>query len=249
MGAESVSSRPVVSAFWHAFSFSDAEGRKSIRLGLPAPVVRRVIDRLRVEVPGREAPASGPAAQGNSTSPADDGRCAQAPSPCPPTSPPNGGCRDEERDGPPGTRTGIGLDDVRENCLAASPCLPVKLVTMELSRARAGLGLSDFWGRLIQERCGDRQKQVLVVHHRMAGTPAFSVLEIGDIVLAVEEGAVVTRIAQIEAAVEGANGAPVRLTILRQLEELVVTVRLRERCRGSWFGSQDCTDLFAECPK
>ncbi|CAM9684903.1 unnamed protein product, partial [Sphacelaria rigidula] len=39
--------RPIVSAFWHSFSYSDSDGRKQIMRGLPAPVVRRSIDRIR----------------------------------------------------------------------------------------------------------------------------------------------------------------------------------------------------------
>ena len=61
----------------------------------------------------------------------------------------------------PGTRSGIGLDKAKES-LGAAPCLPLQLVTVELSKARAGLGLSEAWCKRVEEKCRDRQKQVSV---------------------------------------------------------------------------------------
>lgn len=57
------------------------------------------------------------------------------------------------------TRSGIGLDGAKES-LGAAPCLPLQLVTVELSKARAGLGLSEAWSRRVEEKCRGRQKQV-----------------------------------------------------------------------------------------
>lgn len=59
----------------------------------------------------------------------------------------------------PCTRAGIGLD-AADRYLGAAPSLPLQLVTVELSKARAGLGLSDEWSRKVEEKCGERQKQV-----------------------------------------------------------------------------------------
>lgn len=59
----------------------------------------------------------------------------------------------------PDTRMGIGLDGA-ERSLGAAPCLPLQLITVELSKARAGLGLSEEWSRRVEKKCGERQKQV-----------------------------------------------------------------------------------------
>lgn len=60
--------RPVVSAFWHSFSFSDSDGRKHTTRGLPAPVVQRSVDRIRRDIkhPERRASDGGEAGAPNS---------------------------------------------------------------------------------------------------------------------------------------------------------------------------------------
>lgn len=65
----------------------------------------------------------------------------------------------KEKESLPGTRAGIGLDGA-ERSLGAAPSLPLQLVTVELSKARAGLGLSEEWSRRVEDKCGERQKQV-----------------------------------------------------------------------------------------
>lgn len=56
-------------------------------------------------------------------------------------------------------RSGVGPGGA-EGDLGAAPCLPLQLVTVELSKARAGLGLSDEWSEKIDKKCRERQKQV-----------------------------------------------------------------------------------------
>ncbi|CAN0454851.1 unnamed protein product, partial [Hapterophycus canaliculatus] len=36
--------------------------------------------------------------------------------------------------------------------------LPLQLVTVELSKARAGLGLSDEWSSKVERKCGERRQ-------------------------------------------------------------------------------------------
>ncbi|CAB1118589.1 unnamed protein product [Ectocarpus sp. CCAP 1310/34] len=139
-----------------------------------------------------------------------------------------GGGDQEDRAGgaaPAAAAAGVSAEGSGRSLLGAAPCLPLQLVTLELSKARAGLGLSEKWSRRIERKCGERrQKQVLEVRRCMAGTPAFSVVETGDIILAVN-GKLVTRFREVEVAVEEGEGSSVRLTILRELEERELTVK------------------------
>lgn len=169
----SAASQPVVSAFWHSFSFSSSDGRKHTMRGLPAPVVRRAVERIVRDLRQRgqqksvgggqeeEQPAvldesadGGDASydvhEGKGSDEAGDGDG----DPCENGS--KGVSCDEEAGT---TRSGIGLDGAKES-LGAAPCLPLHLVTVELSKARAGLGLSEIWSKKVEDKCRDRQKQV-----------------------------------------------------------------------------------------
>lgn len=61
------------------------------------------------------------------------------------------------------TRTGLEVSlEGAINYLGAAPALPLQLVTVQLSKARAGLGLSEAWSKRVEKKCGERQKQVCV---------------------------------------------------------------------------------------
>ncbi|CAM9570812.1 unnamed protein product, partial [Scytosiphon promiscuus] len=335
-GANSSAATPVVSAFWHSFAFSTSDGRKHTLRGLPSPVVRGAVERVRRDlllereraragsseeagygkgaragngeegqeqeeplgttsegrspavseiiavvdgdtvsettpVEGRDsaAPSSGKGdddataaeteASPAAASPVEEGRgptesvvtpgggvAAAAPEES--TASTGGEAGDGHVEGeesnPAATSAKADVDEVSTSeagtvststsssaiaitsskLLGTAPCLPLQLVTVELSKARAGLGLSDEWSSKIERKCGNRrQKQVLEVRRCMAGTPAFSVIETGDIILAVN-GKLVTRFREAEVAVEQGEGEPVKLSILRELEEKEIMV-------------------------
>ncbi|CAM9908934.1 unnamed protein product, partial [Ectocarpus sp. 8 AP-2014] len=216
---------PVVSAFWHSFAFSTSDGRKQTMRGLPAPVVRRAVERLRRDLllgKAEEEEEGGSSVEHEMEDKQQQQQQQQEEE------------GQEERvladndsgvgvDGGPAEEglDAAGAEAERELAAAAAQVL----VTLELSKARAGLGLSEKWSRRIERKCGERrQKQVLEVRRCMAGTPAFSVVETGDIILAVN-GKLVTRFREVEVAVEEGEGSSVRLTILRELEERELTVK------------------------
>ncbi|CBN75278.1 conserved unknown protein [Ectocarpus siliculosus] len=212
---------PVVSAFWHSFAFSTSDGRKQTMRGLPAPVVRRAVERLRRDLLlGKAAAEEGGSSVEHEMEDKQQQQQQQ---------------EGQEKRVLADNDSGVGVDGgpaedgldaagaeaERELAAAAAQVL----VTLELSKARAGLGLSEKWSRRIERKCGGgRQKQVLEVRRCMAGTPAFSVVETGDIILAVN-GKLVTRFREVEVAVEEGEGSSVRLTILRELEERELTVK------------------------
>ena len=67
-------------------------------------------------------------------------------------------CGDEKQ---PALSSVVTAEGNEGNLLGAAPCLPLQLVTVELSKARAGLGLSDEWVSRVERQCGERrQKQV-----------------------------------------------------------------------------------------
>lgn len=142
--------------------------------GLPAPVVRRAVERIVRDLRKREqqkdvgggqqeepsvvvderadgGDASYGAHEGKGSDGAGDGNDK------PGENGPKEGVSCGEEAGT--TRSGIGLDGAKES-LGAAPCLPLQLVTVELSKARAGLGLSETWSRKVEDKCRDRQKQV-----------------------------------------------------------------------------------------
>ncbi|CAM9683498.1 unnamed protein product, partial [Ectocarpus sp. 13 AM-2016] len=215
---------PVVSAFWHSFAFSTSDGRKQTMRGLPAPVVRRAVERLRRDLLLGKAKEEEEEEEGGTSveHEVEDKQQQQEE-------------EGQEKQGLADNDSGVGVDGGpaeegldaagaeagRELVAAAAQVL----VTLELSKARAGLGLSEKWSRRIERKCGERrQKQVLEVRRCMAGTPAFSVVETGDIILAVN-GKLVTRFREVEVAVEEGEGSSVRLTILRELEERELKVK------------------------
>ncbi|CAM9666126.1 unnamed protein product [Ectocarpus fasciculatus] len=210
---------PVVSAFWHSFAFSTTDGRKQTMRGLPAPVVRRAVERLRRDLllgkAGEEEACSSEEHEiQDKQQQQQDGQEKRVLA---------GNDSGVGVDGDPAVEglDAAGAEAERELAAAAAQVL----VTLELSKARAGLGLSEEWSRKIERKCGERrQKQVLEVRRCMAGTPAFSVVETGDIILAVN-GKLVTRFREVEVAVEEGEGSSVRLTILRELEERELTVK------------------------
>ena len=153
---------PVVLAFWLSFSYSEGINRYYSMHGLPAPVVCRAVARIRRDLKMRKkqkqkqlgvAPSlEVPQVEGNAVTTAVGAAEAAT------------GVTEVAADGGvessvPGTRVGIGLDGAKES-LGAAPCLPVELTTVALSKARAGLGLSEAWSRKVEDKCGKRQKQV-----------------------------------------------------------------------------------------
>lgn len=98
--------------------------------------------------------------------------------------------------------------------------LPVQLLTYSLSKARAGLGLSDDWIQKL-ERCYDDKRQILGIKRSAAGTDCAKKLESGDLLLEVD-GQVVVRDADVEAAVQ--DKTELDLLVLRNQEELRISV-------------------------
>ncbi|CAM9895798.1 unnamed protein product [Ectocarpus sp. 12 AP-2014] len=220
---------PVVSAFWHSFAFSTSDGRKQTMRGLPAPVVRRAVERLRRDLllgKAKEEEEQEEQEGGSSVEHEIEDKQQQQQQEEEEGEEKQGLAENDGGVGVDGGPAEEGLDAVgaeaeRELVAAAAQVL----VTLELSKARAGLGLSEKWSRRIERKCGERrQKQVLEVRRCMAGTPAFSVVETGDIILAVNSK-LVTRFREVEVAVEEGEGSSVRLTILRELEERELTVK------------------------
>lgn len=103
--------------------------------------------------------------------------------------------------------------------------LPVKFSTVELAKARAGLGLSEQIFLQMQARCRSShcESSLLLVRRLAAGSRASQSLKTGDVVLSVE-GQVVLRPFEVEAACRGRKA--VRMTLLRNHEEQEVEVTL-----------------------
>lgn len=110
--------------------------------------------------------------------------------------------------------------------------LPAELATMEISKARAGMGLSEGWcSRLLAKvnaedavYGGQGGKNVLMVKRCMAGTPASAKLETGDILLTIN-GEVVMRPWDVEFLVQ--NSLPsqaLAIRVLRQMSEHTLSV-------------------------
>jgi len=76
--------------------------------------------------------------------------------------------------------------------------LPAQLLTYSLSKARAGLGLSDDWIQKLESCCEDKW-QVLGIKRCAADTDCASKLESGDLLLAID-GQVVVRDGDVELA-------------------------------------------------
>ncbi|CAK4637519.1 unnamed protein product [Aphanomyces euteiches] len=133
---------------------------------------------------------------------------------------------------------GVAVDVVREVVEAfqsgQSPrsvtVLPVQLYTYPLSKARAGLGLSPHWIRML-EQCYDDKRQVLAIKRCAAGTHAFSQLQSGDLLLSID-GVVVAKDFGVER--ECIGKAQVQVVVIRNREELTLTV---ETCELSGIGT------------
>lgn len=102
--------------------------------------------------------------------------------------------------------------------------LPVQLLTYSLSKARAGLGLSDEWIQKL-ERCYDDKRQILGIKRSAAGTDCAKKLESGDLLLEVD-GQVVVRDADVESAVK--DKTKLDLLVLRNQEEMRVSVETNQ---------------------
>ncbi|CAK4192398.1 unnamed protein product [Aphanomyces euteiches] len=133
---------------------------------------------------------------------------------------------------------GVDVDVVREVVEAfqsgQSPrsvtVLPVQLYTYPLSKARAGLGLSPHWIRML-EQCYDDKRQVLAIKRCAAGTHAFTQLQSGDLLLSID-GVVVAKDFGVER--ECIGKAQVQVVVIRNREELTLTV---ETCELSGIGT------------
>lgn len=102
--------------------------------------------------------------------------------------------------------------------------LPVQLLTYSLSKARAGLGLSDAWIQKL-ERCYEDKRQILGIKRSAAGTDCAKKLESGDLLLEVD-GQVVVRDADVESAVK--DKSKLDLLVLRNQEELTLSVETNQ---------------------
>jgi C-terminal processing protease CtpA/Prc len=102
--------------------------------------------------------------------------------------------------------------------------LPVQLLTYSLSKARAGLGLSDEWIQKL-ERCYDDKRQILGIKRSAAGTDCAKKLESGDLLLEVD-GQVVVRDEDVESAVK--DKTKLDLLVLRNQEEMRVSVETNQ---------------------
>lgn len=98
---------------------------------------------------------------------------------------------------------------------------PAQLLTYSLSKARAGLGLSDEWIQKLQSVCEDK-RQVLGIKRCAAGTDCAAKLESGDLLLAID-GKTVVRDADVELATS--NKDSVRALVIREQRELEVEVQ------------------------
>jgi S1-C subfamily serine protease len=114
--------------------------------------------------------------------------------------------------------------------------LPVQLLTYSLSKARAGLGLTDKWIEQIEKRYEDK-RQILAVKRCAAGTSCSFQLQSGDLLLSIN-GQVVVRDLDVEQAITSSssssdeekekekeeNVTKLNMIILRDQKELTLQV-------------------------
>lgn len=95
--------------------------------------------------------------------------------------------------------------------------MPIKLTTIQLAKARAGMGLPEDWAQELQDKCRKMKSDcsLLTVRRIAARSPAEKVLKTGDVLLSVD-GTCVTRPIEVQELTTCKN--EVELAVLRNHE-------------------------------
>ena len=130
------------------------------------------------------------------------------------------------------------LDRVRSAILNGKPVPPCYTLGLELGIVRLGeakdvFGMSDAWFEKLAQAAdqdytgaGRNTRDVLKVYSMMAGTEPAQVLEFGDIILDINDKPVVSYQAfETAAMVAGDTNSKVKLTVLRELQEVKLECR------------------------
>jgi S1-C subfamily serine protease len=102
--------------------------------------------------------------------------------------------------------------------------LPVQLLTYSLSKARAGLGLTDKWIEQIEKRYEDK-RQILAVKRCAAGTSCSFQLQSGDLLLSIN-GQVVVRDLDVEQAITSSSSSSSSSDEEKEKEENVTKLNM-----------------------
>lgn len=109
------------------------------------------------------------------------------------------------------------------------PCLPIKFTTVQLAKAKAGMGLSDERYKVLSNKIRrEGNEAVLLMVRRVAvGTKVDEIVQTGDLLLAVE-GTPVCKPFEVEELIRGKKRFT--LDVLRNHEEVVLEVEATEMC-------------------
>jgi len=101
--------------------------------------------------------------------------------------------------------------------------IPIKLTTIQLAKARAGMGLPETWAQEMQDKCRRMKSDcsLLAVRRIAARSPAEKVLKTGDVLLSVD-GNCVTRPIEVQDLTQ--HKEDVELAVLRNHEIIKVRV-------------------------